>query len=268
MRSGLIFDIKKFAVHDGPGIRTTVFFKGCQLDCWWCQNPEGKNLEPEVIDINTGHSRESKSEPVRKENFGREISVSELMDEIKKDEIFYEQSGGGVTFSGGEPMMQIDFLHELLSECKCNNFHTAVDTTGYVPFEDFERIYGLTDMFLYDIKILDENEHMKYTGVSNKLILENLEKLLRAGNKVNIRIPLIPSITDTEKNLDDILNYLSGQINIRMVSLLPYNKLSEDKLGRFNLKSKLGELERQTKVEIDKMAQRFRMRGYKVKIGG
>ncbi len=268
MRSGLIFDIKKFAVHDGPGIRTTVFFKGCRLDCWWCQNPEGKKAESEVIDINAGQASASISEPLGKEVFGREISVSELMDEIKKDEIFYEQSGGGVTFSGGEPMLQIDFLHELLSECKRYNYHTAVDTTGYAPFEDFGKIYDLVDLFLYDLKIMDNELHIKYTGVSNKLILGNLYRLAYIGDKLEIRIPLIPNITDTERNLEDLLKFLIAQKNISKISFLPYNKLCEDKLRRFNLYSKLGELERQTKEEIEKIGQKFRMSGYKVKIGG
>jgi pyruvate formate lyase activating enzyme len=268
MRSGLIFDIKKFAVHDGPGIRTTIFFKGCQLDCWWCQNPEGKNPELEVISINGGQPAASKSAPIRKEVYGREVSVSELMDEIKKDEIFYEQSGGGVTFSGGEPMMQIDFLHELLGECKRYNYHTAVDTTGHAPFEDFGKIYNLVDLFLYDLKIMDDELHQKYTGVSNNLILENLKRLFQMEDKLEVRIPLIPDITDSEKNLEDILNFLAGQKYVPKVSLLPYNKLSEDKLRRFNLKSKLGELGRQSKEEIEKIGQKFRMRGFKVKIGG
>lgn len=268
MSSGLIFDIKKFAVHDGPGIRTTVFFKGCRLNCWWCQNPEGKKLEPEEIIINSNHDAELESRPSKREIFGREITVSELMDELKKDEIFYEQSGGGVTFSGGEPMMQIDFLRELLDECKRCNYHTAVDTTGYAAFEDFKKIYNLVGLFLYDLKIMDDEAHEKYTGVSNKLILGNLFRLAYMGDKLEIRIPLIPDITDTENNIEEILKFLSAQKNIQKINLLPYNKLSEDKLRRFNLHSKLGGLERQTKVKVEKLWQRFRMCGYEVKIGG
>jgi len=237
------------------------------MNCRWCHNPEGKKPGPESIDIKV-NGQNASSGAVKKKVFGSRISVAELMTEIKKDEIFYEQSKGGVTFSGGEPMQQIGFLLGLLQACKNNGFHTALDTAGYAPFGDFEKIYKLVDLFLYDIKLMSEAQHILYTDVSNKLIFENLERLSQMGNKVMIRIPLIPGITDTDENLDAIMNCLQKLKNIRKISLLPYNKLGEDKLRRFDIKSELKKLNRQTILEIDEKGRRYRLCGYDVKVGG
>lgn len=238
---GYIFDIKKFAIHDGPGIRTTVFFKGCPLRCWWCHNPESMKKISKRDEDNCEDSINSLVKKYTSEN---------LLKIIKSDTIFYEESGGGVTFSGGEPLIQIDFLEEILKVCKKEDIHTAIDTSGHVPTESFKKINLLTDIFLYDIKLFDDDLHKKYTGVSNKLIKENIEYLSSVGSKVIIRIPLIPDITDTEENLSAISNYLFQFKNILRIDLLPYNKLSEDKYRRLNEKSKLGNIETQSESRL------------------
>lgn len=249
--TGTIFDIKKYAIHDGPGIRTTVFLKGCPMDCWWCHNPEAR-------DDDIGRLAEKT----------KTVSVREVMEEVEKDRVFYDQSGGGVTFSGGEPMAQPGFLLALLEECSRVKIHAAVDTCGYAPWEDFERILALTDLFLYDLKIINDSDHVKYTGVSNDLVLKNLKMLVEKGSDIQLRIPLIPGITDTETNLQSVLDFLSGISGVRAVSLLPYNRFGEDKRRRFKLSDRLGSLKSQTRQEVQAAAARFCERGYEVKIGG
>ncbi len=248
---GTIFDIKKFAIHDGPGIRTTVFFTGCPMDCWWCHNPEARNGD-------TGKLTEKT----------RTVTVSEVVEQVEKDRIFYDQSGGGVTFSGGEPLAQPDFLYSLLDACRERGFHTVVDTCGYAPMEDFDRIYDLTDLFLFDVKIMDSDSHTKYTGVSNGLVLENLRRLVKKGPKVQIRIPLIPGITDTEENIESVISLLANLPGINGISLLPYNRFGEDKRRRFKLDDRLGSLPTQPRVDVEAFAARFSSQGYDVKIGG
>ena len=266
--NGTIFDIKKFAIHDGPGIRTTVFFKGCPLDCWWCHNPEGRKLETETLSVKPGGNTSDSGNAAKTEVIGRDVSVEAVMDEILKDVIFYDQSGGGVTFSGGEPMMQPEFLYMLLQACKENGLNTAVDTSGYAPWVDFEKIYDLVDLFLYDLKLMDDEAHNEYTGVSNELILDNLLRLSSMGNKIEPRIPLIPGITDTEENLEAIARFLTPQKNIRHVVLLPYNRLGEDKFRKFDLTYKAGQLSVQTGDELEDKAEIFRSHGYEVRLGG
>ncbi|HDL03848.1 MAG: glycyl-radical enzyme activating protein [Candidatus Zixiibacteriota bacterium] len=263
---GLIFDIKKYAIHDGPGIRTTVFLKGCPLECWWCHNPEGRNESREIISIR----KETPNGGVTKkdEEIGRLISITELMKEIEKDRVFYDQSGGGVTFSGGEPLVQIDFLAGTLEVSRKAGIATAVDTCGCAPRADFERIYDHVDIFLFDLKLMNDELHEKYTGVSNKLILENLEYLANTGNKIRLRIPMVPGITDTDENLLGILEFISPFNNIKHISLLPYNKLGEDKIRRFGLVDKLGRLTTQERDVLQGKARIFEEHGYIVKVGG
>ncbi|MCP4706317.1 MAG: glycyl-radical enzyme activating protein [candidate division Zixibacteria bacterium] len=258
--TGIIFDLKKFAIHDGPGIRTTVFLKGCPLDCQWCHNPESRKSGPEKIQI--------KNRLIKEESIGEEITVEKLMKEIEKDKVFYKQSGGGVTFSGGEPMDQIGFLQEMLLLCQNNNISTAVDTSGFVPFEYFDKIYDLVDLFLYDLKIMENNLHQKYTGISNKLILDNLTKLAKMGDSVIIRIPIIPGVTDSRKNLNEIIDFVSPLKNITDICLLPYNKLGEDKRERFGITNKLGKLSTQETARMNELAAVFDLSRFQVKING
>jgi len=264
--NGIIFDIKKYAIHDGPGIRTTVFFKGCPLDCWWCHNPEGRKPDPETLPAKTSGNDAPNSK--KTETVGRVVSAETVIEEINKDIIFYDQSGGGVTFSGGEPMMQPEFLCALLQTCKQNGIHTAVDTCGYAQTEKFAEILDLVDLFLYDLKIMDDQAHIKYTGVSNELILKNLIELSRNGRRVQLRVPLIPGITDPNENLDAIAEFIAPLDNIHEIVLLPYNQLVEHKLNKFKMDHKLGHLRIQENAEIQDKVRRFALRGYQVKIGG
>ena len=222
---GLIFDIKRYAIHDGPGIRTTVFLKGCPLSCWWCHNPESRSpgVEKFILSSNI------------EEIIGQKITADELLNIIKKDIIFYDESGGGVTFSGGEPLMQLDFLYSILKRCKEEGIHTTIDTSGYANWELIEKIIPLSDLFLYDIKLLDKEEHIKYTGVGNALIIENLLKLIKLNKKIILRMPIIPGITNTEDNLSQFKNFLKS-LPIRLpVEFLNFNTFAPEKYHRFHL---------------------------------
>jgi pyruvate formate lyase activating enzyme len=266
--TGYIFDIQRYAIHDGPGIRTTVFFHGCPLQCWWCHNPEC--WQPVLKDACLqDRSQESQLRFIRKPNRTCQLVTSDIvLNEIMKDQVFYEQSGGGVTFSGGEPMMQMEFLLELLKTCKRNGIRTAVDTCGYAPEEDFAKIYDLVDLFLYDLKVMEDEAHRKYTGVSSELILSNLIMLSEKGGKTWLRIPLIPGITDTEENINAILEFITPLKNIQHITLLPYNNLGEDKYRRLNMPFRMGHCETQTDDELQKRKKLFEAAGYRVKIGG
>ena len=253
-----IFDIQKNSFIDGPGIRTTVFFKGCNLRCKWCHNPESQSFNREMMFwknkcVGCGKCKKlcqyelSKCDLCAKctvycpaharEVCGKEYSVYEVLEEVSKDKIFYNYSGGGVTFSGGECMLQIDFLESLLSKCRSLDIHTAVDTAGDVPWEYFERIIPYTNVFLYDVKCFSEDLHLKGTGVSNRRILENLKKLSDIFNgDLIIRIPLIPSFNDDLQEIEKIAEFLKN-INYKKVDILPYHSMGNNKyaaLGKEN----------------------------------
>jgi len=265
--NGLVFDIKRFALHDGPGIRTTVFLKGCPLRCWWCQNPESIRDFPETLQIKSITPTFNNS-CIEEKIFGNEINVDSLIKELIKDRIFYDESGGGVTFSGGEPLVQADFLVESLKLCKEIGINTAVDTSGYTPFENIEKIYDSTDLFLFDLKIFDDEKHIKFTDVSNKLILSNIKKLTDIGNKTIVRIPLIPGITDTNKNLLEVSRFVSTLKNIKQIDLLPYNKISESKYKRFNVPSLLSDLQTQTEEKLFEIKSMFDELDTKISLRG
>jgi pyruvate formate lyase activating enzyme len=271
VNKGLIFDIRRFTVHDGPGIRTTVFLKGCRMNCHWCHNPESQSSHPEeviktfILDGNTFYLNEV---------IGKWMSVDEVMHELRLDRIFYEESSGGVTFSGGEPLMQPEFLVDILKECKTNSLHTAVDTSGYAELSTIEKIIPFTDLFLFDLKLMDEQDHIKYTGVSNKTILENLVFLASEEKQVIVRIPIIPGITDTKKNIREIKEFLShltkhdSPAPSFKISLLPYHSIGKNKYIRFNLENKTGHLKEMTKEAIVPLKKEFEAEGFVVKIGG
>ena len=241
----MIFDIKKFALHDGPGIRTTIFFSGCPLNCRWCHNPE------------------CKTDQVTKFSGLTEDALFYLvMKEIGKDRIFYEESGGGVTFSGGEPLLQADFLTRLLESCRKSGIHTAVDTCGHAGFDVFEQLLPLTGLFLYDLKLMDEQAHLNYTGVSNRLILNNLKRLALMQADIRIRIPLIPGITDTEANLTAIAECLTGLSAIRYIDLLPFNIYGKSKYRKLKRETDFGPLPAQSEEELKKISALFRNAGF------
>ncbi len=256
---GHIFDVKKFALHDGPGIRTTVFLKGCPLRCWWCHNPESIKQIPQN---GNGYCEDSVNSITKK------YTVDEVYNIIKKDLVFYDESGGGATFSGGEPLIQIAFLEKILNKCRENSISTTLDTCGYVPTDSFKRVVNCTDLFLYDLKLFDDELHNKHTGVSNRLIKDNLEFLNSVNANVIIRIPLIPGITDTEDNLSAISDYLIKLKNVNRIDLLPYNKLAEDKYRRLNQKLKLGTLNTQSTNKLEELKQIVESFGHKVELNG
>jgi glycyl-radical enzyme activating protein family len=211
---GVIFDIDHFAVHDGPGIRTVVYLKGCPLRCKWCHSPESHIIEPQVIKVNDAEKM-----------CGKYVTADEVISEIIDDKPFYESSGGGVTLSGGEVLFQADFTLELLRKLRKNEIHTLVETSGMGNWNDLACISEYTDIFYYDLKIIDSERHKKYTGADNSVILDNLKKLMELRNEKNIciRVPLIPSYTDAKTDIDEIYKFTSD-IGLEHVELLPYNK--------------------------------------------
>lgn len=243
-----IFDIQRSSFVDGPGIRTTVFFKGCNLRCRWCHNPESRQSAPQLLfyrDKCTGcgtcrrvcpHELQSCTlcgacalhcPADARQLCGRLYTVEEVVDEVVKDTAFYRNSGGGVTFSGGECLLQTDFLVEALTRCRAAGIHTAVDTAGCVPWEVFERVRPLTDLFLYDVKAYTESLHRDGTGVSNRLILENLQKLSgRAA--IWVRVPVIGGFNDRLEEMQAIADFLRP-LAVERVELLPYHAMGKHK---------------------------------------
>jgi len=262
MAKAIVFDIKRFAVDDGPGIRTTVFFKGCPLRCVWCHSPESIKREPELVFyekrcIRCGRcveacpesAQEMKSDgervidrgrctncgkccevcgPQALEMKGREYTTQQLFAEIQKDSVFYQESGGGVTFSGGEPTIQFNFLMGVLEKCKKESIHTALDTSGFVKWQLLCEMANCVDLFLYDLKHIDNDKHIEYTGVSNELILDNLRKLVALGKDILVTVPLIPGYNDSEQNLKGIMDYVK-ELGLKKVIFMPYNKSGEAK---------------------------------------
>lgn len=274
MEHGTIFNIQKFCINDGPGIRTSVFMKGCPLDCIWCHNPESKSAKMEIFyDArkcimcggcalaceNHCHSFDSqhifnRTDCIRcgkcadvcaadaLEKVGKLVSVDEVMEEVMKDEIFYKNSGGGMTLSGGEPMAQFKFTHALLTEAKAKGLHTCIETCGYSLWENYEKIVPLVDIFLFDYKITDPELHKKYTGVSNERILSNLKKLDDEGAAVILRCPIIPTVNDTEDHLSGIAQTANSLKNVLEINIEPYHPLGSSKASMLDREYALDEL--------------------------
>ncbi|MBR5311863.1 MAG: glycyl-radical enzyme activating protein [Clostridia bacterium] len=271
-RKARISDIKRFAVHDGDGIRTTVFFKGCSLKCVWCHNPEGIGFRPQIayyenkcIDCGectqfcsrgshrltgAGHFYDRTSCVQCGEcaahclgsaliYYGREITVEELLPLLLEDRDFYETSGGGVTLSGGECLMQADFCAKLLRRLKENGIHTAVDTCGFVPRESFNKVLPWTDVFLYDLKAWDEEAHIRCTGHSNRRILENLRYLDAKGASLELRIPYVPEYNDDQ--MEKIAEFARTLNNVRKVKILPYHRYAGSKYDALGMENTLPE---------------------------
>lgn len=288
-----IFAIKRYALHDGPNLRTTVFFKGCPLNCLWCHNPEG--IDPAIkiisakdkcvgcgdcvtgcpeqaISLTPGGPKRLKDNCIgcgacvdlcpalAHEATGTKMSLDQLLIEIEKDRIFFDQSGGGVTFSGGEPLSQPESLLALLQECGRREIHRAVDTSGFAPQKSIAAITEHTDLFLYDLKVMDDHRHRLYTGVSNTIIHDNLRYLSSTGAAIRIRIPLIDGINDDEENLRATGELVASCNTIEGIDLLPYHSSASAKyrkLGTANPGSRLQAPEGERIAECMRLLHEF-----------
>lgn len=302
MNQPFIFDIKRYAINDGPGIRIVIFLKGCNLNCAWCHNPESISSETErmyaptkciqcgtcvmacpekaltltqegiVTDTErcnmTGRCAEVC--PTKAiEISGKHMSVAEIMNEIEKERVFFDQSGGGVTFSGGEPLLQSKFLIELLDECGKRRIHRAVDTAGLANTEIILEVSKRTDLFLYDLKLMDSEKHQKWIGVPNEKILENLKVLAETGAKIIIRIPLIGGVNDDAENMEATARFvsqLSGEK--KEVNLLPYHKIAQTKYQKLGRPDEFQPLEEPTKEAQTRAVSIFKQLGLEASIGG
>jgi pyruvate formate lyase activating enzyme len=299
--SGTIFDIKRFAIHDGPGVRTTVFFKGCPLGCWLCHNPESQAFEPELM-VRPGRcnrcgdcieacdpgaiSLNETSVYIDRyrcdmcgacvdvclagaiELAGREVTVEEVMAEIERDRVFYDESGGGVTFSGGEPLSQAEFLLELLQACKRRGIRTALDTCGHVAPEVFRQVAEHVDVFLYDLKIVSDERHLEFTGVGNESIHENLSWLSEQGAKVIVRFPLLPGINDDEENVRALAAFLSSLAGHPSVDILPYHRAGLDKYERLGRDPRLPDTRPPSQQSVAGIARQLQEHGLHVTVRG
>jgi pyruvate formate lyase activating enzyme len=266
MEKGLVFDIRRYSVNDGPGIRTTVFFQGCPLRCRWCHNPEGLEAEPVIIK----RTRRLDGKVYHYDMATAEwYTPEEVFEVIKKDMIFYEESGGGVTFSGGEPLMQPGFLLELMDLCRKNEIHTTLDTSGYAPEHIFKSVTEVADLILFDLKSAGNDKHISFTGVDNKLITSNLKSLNGEKPKLIIRIPVIPGFNTGEGEIDAMHDQITNlDAYVTRVDLLPFHSLGHQKYRSLGLKYTMDPgmvLENET---LEYMTNIFMKSGFEVKIGG
>lgn len=292
MNTAILMDVKRFSVHDGPGVRTTLFFKGCTLKCKWCHNPEGLYPQPEMsyysrkclncgecaivcpqkahIFSDKGHEFQKNlcvscgkceevclGEAMRK--YGKSITVDAAMNIALEDRCFYHETGG-ITVSGGEPLRNSSFIAELFSKLKSEKIHTAIDTCGNVSWKDFQRVLPFTDLFLYDIKHWDSNCHLQWTGCGNELILSNLARLSQAGAQIEVRIPLIPGCNDDITVLENIANFLLRH-RIFNVRILPYHDLSRSKYEALQMNYSMPDIPSPYSECISKIVQYYQNLG-------
>lgn len=264
---GFLFSIKRYSIHDGPGIRVTFFMKGCPLSCWWCHNPEGISPEKQSVEQTR---RVGEKDFTGMEEVGKYYSADNLLEIVDKDRIFLQHSDGGVTFSGGEPVLQADFLLEALKAFKENGYHTAVDTSGYASPESFIKIIPFTDLFLFDIKHLDPARHNEFTGVSNIGILDNLNLIISSGKDVMVRIPVIPGKNDDTENLTAVRELLAGLKceNLKMINLLPFHRIGKAKYTKLGIPYRMNETDQPSHERMMELKEFFMKTGIKVKIGG
>ncbi len=296
MIKGLIFNIQRYSLHDGPGIRTTVFLKGCPLDCWWCQNPESISPDPDIMRqpdrclgcrscveaCPEGAVRVGETGPVLDrslcvrclqcaracpaealEAVGKEYTVEELFQEAMKDRFIFDNSGGGITFSGGEPLMQPDFLERALKAFQKEAVHTVIDTSGYAPWPIIEQMAALADMFLYDLKLINDLESRRYTGISSRLALDNLQCLVGHGAPVRVRMPVIPGINDHHSNIDAVAETLI-ECGLEELELIPYHNYGTAKYARLDLEYLPGTIEAPTAEKLGQVKTRLETRGIKI----
>jgi pyruvate formate lyase activating enzyme len=296
MTKAVIFNIQKFCVHDGPGIRTTVFFKGCPLNCSWCHNPESQKFGPELLvqrekcgDCGLCQSRcphgAAAPQGYRTDRCtacglcvdfcpgdarvvaGREYGLDQLLAEIEKDAPFYEQSGGGVTLSGGEALCQVDFVAELVRACSNKGIHVAIDTCGQLPYENFARVLDYTGLFLYDLKLVDAGRHRQHTGQDNSPILSNLARLRASGARVHLRLPLIEGINADAANIAGVIA-VARPLGITDVALLPYHDIGRDKYRRLGREYPAPLAASPSTGRLEEIRRQFAENGFTVTLGG
>ena len=302
MPDSLIFDIKRYAINDGPGIRVVVFFKGCNMHCAWCHNPESISpkfekmyapakcikcgtcveacpehaitLTPEgiITDVDLCKTCGKCAEvcPTKAiEMSGKVMTVKEIMEIIEKERIFFDQSGGGVTFSGGEPLVHLKMLTELLDECRKKGFHTAVDTAGHVNTTTILEIADKADLFLYDLKMMDSTLHKKWIGAGNELILQNLIAIAKTGVHIIIRIPLIGGVNDTDENIEQTAKFISDLAGDKKeVHLLPYHSIAQNKYMKLGKSDDFEILREPDKKTLAKAIEKFGEFGIRASVGG
>lgn len=295
MEKGIIFDIKSFSIHDGPGIRTTVFLKGCPLRCLWCSNPESQKVQPELMMypercVGCGKCVEvcptgaAKATQTIREKckgcgkcvevclsearklIGRRVTSEDVVEEVAKDNIFYAESGGGVTLSGGEVAMQPKFATEIFKMCQEQGIHTVMDTTGYCKWETFSEIVRYVDLVYFDIKCIIPEQHVEITGVDNGMILTNLKKMDEIGKRFSIRMPIIPGYNDSEKILKATGEYLRELKSNFIVFLLPFHAYGASKYEKLNLVYKLGKLKNLEKEKLVPIKNKLEEYGLKVQL--
>lgn len=254
---GRIFDIQKYSVHDGPGIRTIVFLKGCALRCRWCCNPESQSFEIENMATKDGTK-----------TIGRDVSAGEVMAEVLKDFNYYRRSGGGMTLSGGEMLLQPDFAQALLQLAKRNGINTAVESTGFARFETIARLLPYIDVYLLDIKHINPEKHKEFTTKDNALILENAVKIAQNAKKCIVRVPTIPGFNDTAEEIADIARFAREKMRVEEINLLPYHRFGEDKYRGLGREYAMGDAPTPADEHMQMLKKTAEGFGLCVKIGG
>ena len=296
---GLVFDIQRFSIHDGPGIRTIVFLKGCPLSCRWCSNPESQSLKPVIMyqEMNCIHcgkciaACKKDAISINNKEFinrdictacgecvnvcpasaltlkGKKMTVEQVIKELKKDATNYRRSGGGITLSGGEPLVQSDFSKELLKACKAQGWHTAIETTGFGATETIEKVFPYIDLALMDIKHINSDIHKEYTGVSNEIILENVARISKI-TKMVVRVPVIPEFNSSEQSILEICKFVKTLNNVDTIHLLPYHTYGENKYKLLGKDYLIKELRNLSGDEIENLKRIVENQGFKCTIGG
>ncbi len=254
---GRIFDIQKFSVHDGPGIRTIVFLKGCALRCKWCCNPESQSKE-----IETMHT------PQGDKTVGKDVTVGEIIGPILKDRPYFNRSGGGITLSGGETLLQPEFAKALFTAAKENGISTAIESTAFARYETIKDLLPVIDVYLMDIKHINPEKHKAFTGQSNELILENAKKIAQDANKLIIRVPVIPTFNDTPEEIAQIAAFTKSLGTVEEMHLLPYHRYGEDKYSYLGRDYTMSHIETPTDDKMEILKSVVEACGLKCQIGG
>ncbi len=254
---GRIFNIQRFSIHDGPGIRTIVFFKGCYMRCAWCCNPESQEYEIQTL-VENG----------KEKTVGRDVTVEEILPELLADEPYYRRSGGGITLSGGEILAQPEFARDLLRACQENGLHTAVESTANAPWENIAAILPYLDLYLMDIKHMDSAKHKEYTRAGNELILENAKKLAQSDVELIIRTPVVPTFNDTAADIRAISRFAASLKGVREHHLLPYHRLGQDKYAGLERRYSLKDIQPPTQERMEYLLSVVEESGLKCQIGG